>query len=80
MPKEEIKEATGDANDADTDDESEEEEIEYVDPADLREKPIEELDFDELKILAEDMDISVKGIKSSKVLREAIKKAEAEGK
>lgn len=54
----------------------EDEDVEYVDPEDLLEKPLEELDFDELKILAEYLDINVKGMNTSKALRTAIKKAQ----
>ena len=50
-------------------------EIEYVDPEDLLEKPINELDYEELKILAEYLGIDTKGLRSSKSLKEAIKKA-----
>lgn len=50
-----------------------EEDVEYVDPEELLEKPLEELDFEELKILAEYLDISTKGLKSKKEVREAIK-------
>lgn len=52
-----------------------EEDVIYVDPEELNEKPLEELDFDELKILAEYLKINIKGMKSSKAIREAIKKA-----
>lgn len=52
----------------------EDEDVEYVDPEELNEKPLEELDFEELKILAEYLDIDVKGLKSKKDVREAIKK------
>ena len=50
-----------------------EEDVIYIDPEDLLEKPLEELDFEELKILAEYKGIDIKGMKSSKMLREAIK-------
>ena len=53
---------------------SEEEDVIYVDPEDLLEKPLEELDYEELQILAEYLGISKKGLKSSKALREAIRK------
>ena len=53
----------------------EEEDVVYVDPEELQEKPLEELDFDELKILAEYLNVNIKGMKSSKAIREAIKKS-----
>lgn len=53
-----------------------EDNVEYVDPEELREKPLEDLDFQELQILAEDMGIDIEGLKSSKSLRNAIKKQE----
>ena len=52
-----------------------EEDVIYVDPEDLMEKPLEELDYDELKILAEYLGIDVKNMKSSKVLKAAIRDA-----
>ena len=55
----------------------EDEDVEYVDPEELLEKPLEDLDFDELKILAEYLDINIKGMSTSKALRTAIKKAQA---
>lgn len=56
-----------------SEEEPEEEDVEYVDPEELLEKPLEELDFEELKIVAEYLDISTKGLKSKKEVREAIK-------
>ena len=50
------------------------EDVEYVDPEELNEKPLEELDFEELKILAEYLGVNIKGLKSKKEVREAIKK------
>lgn len=57
-------------------DEAEDEDVEYVDPEELLEKPLEELDFEELKILAEYLEIDTKGMTTSKALRSAIKKAQ----
>ena len=54
--------------------EEEDEDVEYVDPEELNEKPLEELDFDELKILAEYLGVNIKGLKSKKEVRDAIKK------
>lgn len=53
-----------------------EEEVIYVDPEELLEKPLNELDFEELKIVAEYLDIDTKELRSSKALRAAIKKAQ----
>ena len=59
--------------------EPEEEEEEYeeieVDPEELLEKPLEDLDLDELRIVAEYLDIDTEGLKSGKALRAAIRKA-----
>ena len=55
----------------------EDEDVEYVDPEELNEKPIEELDFEELKILAEYLGVNIKGLKSKKEVLEAIKKFKA---
>ena len=54
----------------------EEEEIEYVDPEELLEKPVNELDFEELQIVAEYLGIDTKGITQSKKLRNLIKAAQ----
>ena len=56
--------------------EEEEEDIEYVDPAELAKKPIDELDRDELKILAEYKGIDISGITSTKKLRAALRDME----
>ena len=50
-----------------------EEDVIYIDPEELLEKPLEELDFEELKILAEYKEINIKGMKSSKAIREVIR-------
>ena len=67
-------------NEDDTDSEAiseeEEEDIEYVDPAELAKKPIDELDRDELKILAEYKGIDISGITSTKKLRAALRDME----
>lgn len=66
--------------DADTNSEAiseeEEEDVEYVDPAELAKKPIDELDRDELKILAEYKGIDISGITSTKKLRAALRDME----
>lgn len=67
-----------DESDAINDDFDDDEDVEYVDPEDLKLKPIEELDFDELQILAEDEGIDISNLpedekKASKILREALK-------
>lgn len=51
------------------------ENVEYVDPEELLEKPLEELDYEELKILAEYLGIDTTGMRNSKSIRSAIKKA-----
>ena len=49
-----------------------EEDIEYVDPEDLKEKPLNELDYEELRILAEYLGISLRGLKNKKAIKQAI--------
>lgn len=56
------------------DNEEEEETTEYVSPEDLKEKPIEDLNYKELQLLAKDMGVDIAGLKSSKSLRDAISK------
>lgn len=56
------------------DDNDEDEEVEYVDPEELEEKPLEELDFEELKILADYLGVQTRGLKSKKEVRAAIEK------
>lgn len=51
-----------------------EEDVEYVDPEELLEKPLEDLDFEELKLLAEYLGIDFSGMKTSKAIRSAIRK------
>lgn len=63
--------------DENIDDEDEEEEVEYVDPEELEEKPLEELDFEELKILADYYGIKTRGLKSKKDVRNAIEQYRA---
>lgn len=53
-----------------------EEEIEYVDPEELATRPLNELDKDELRILAEFKGIDVSVHRSSKQLREMIRSLE----
>ena len=76
-------EAEAEAEDGVTDEDSEvsdedEDEAEYeeieVDPEELLEKPLEELDFEELNIVAEYLGIDTSKLKTSKALRAAIKK------
>lgn len=63
------------ATESEAEEESEEEEeVEYVDPEELKEKPLSELDFEELQILAEYLGIDIKNLKTSKALRAEIKK------
>lgn len=73
---EETPEPLEDVPEEESDEELDEEgeDVEYVDPEELNEKPLEELDFEELKILAEYLGINTKGLKSKKEVREAIKK------
>lgn len=54
-------------------DDENDEDVEYVDPKDLEEKPLEDLAYDELRILAEYRGLDVKKLKSTKALREALK-------
>lgn len=56
--------------------ESEEEDVEYVDPEELAMRPLEELDREELRILAEYKGIDVSEINSTKRLRAALKALE----
>ena len=49
-----------------------EETTEEFDAEDLKEKPIEELNYKELQLLAKDMGVGIAGLKSSKSLRDAI--------
>ena len=49
-----------------------EETAEYISPEDLKEKPIEDLNYKELQLLAKDMGVDITGLKSSKSLRDAI--------
>lgn len=58
----------------DEDEADEYEEIE-VDPEELLEKPLEELDFEELNIVAEYLGIDTSKLKTGKALRAAIKKS-----
>lgn len=67
-PEVEVTEESEESEEAET-----EEDVEYVDPEELLEKPIEELDFEELKIVADYLDINTKGLKTKKEVREAIK-------
>lgn len=55
------------------DEEIEDEEVEYVDPEELMQKPLSELDKDELIILAQYKGIDTDGLNTSKQLRAAIR-------
>lgn len=50
----------------------EEEDVEYIDPEDLLNRPLSELDLDELRILAEYKGIDTSNLNTSKRLRAAI--------
>lgn len=52
--------------------EEDEEDIEYVDPEDLKEKPLNELDYEELRILAEYLGINLRGLKNKRAIKQAI--------
>lgn len=54
----------------------EEEEVEYVDPEELAEKPLEELDIDELRILAEYKGLDTTRLTSIRKLRSALEALE----
>lgn len=58
-------------NEPDTE-ELEEEDVEYVDPEDLKEKPLNELDYEELRILAEYLGINLRGLKNKRAIKQAI--------
>lgn len=73
--KEEPKKVEEPVEEVEEPEDEDDEDVEYVDPEELDEKPLEELDYEELKILAEYHGIDIKGMKSSKALRDAIKKA-----
>ena len=64
------------AYDTQLDDESTEEEVEYVDPEELAQRPLGELDREELRILAEYKGIDVSEITSTKQLRNALRSLE----
>lgn len=51
---------------------------EELTPEELLEKPLEDLNFEELKTVADYLGLEVEGQKSSKKLREAIKAAQGE--
>ncbi len=60
--------------DNDTEGDEDEEDVIYVDPEELKERPLSELDNEELQILAEYMGIDTEEIKTSKALRAELKK------
>lgn len=53
-----------------------EDEVEYVDPEELAQRPLGELDKEELRILAEYKGIDISGLNSAKQLRAAIRALE----
>lgn len=53
-----------------------EDEVEYVDPEELAQRPLGELDKEELKILAEYKGIDISGLNSARQLRAAIRSLE----
>lgn len=57
-------------------DEDDSEEFEYVDPEDLAKKPLDELDIEDLKILAEYKGIDISDLRTAKKLRAAIEALE----
>lgn len=64
------------ADDTQLEDDSTEEEVEYVDPEELAQRPLSELDREELRILAEYKGIDVSEITSTKQLRNALRSLE----
>lgn len=58
------------------DEETSDEDVEYVDPEELAQKPLNELDREELRILAEFKGIDVSEITSTKQLRAALRALE----
>lgn len=63
-------------DDSDSEDNYEDDDVVYVDPEELAERPLEELDAEELRILAEYKGIDVSHISSVKKLRAAIEALE----
>lgn len=63
---------TGDINGDDPDDPD----VVYVDPEELLEKPVGDLDFEELQIVAEYLGLDVENLTTLKALRKAIKEAQ----
>lgn len=64
------------ADDTQLEDDSTEEEVEYVDPDELAQRPLNELDREELRILAEYKGIDVSEMTSTKQLRNALRSLE----
>ena len=64
------------ADDTQLEDESTEEEVEYVDPEELAQRPLSELDREELRILAEYKGIDVSEMTSTKQLRNTLRSLE----
>lgn len=64
------------ADDTQQDDDSSDDDVEYVDPEELAQRPLSELDRDELMILAEYKGVDVSEITSTKQLRNALKALE----
>lgn len=63
---------TGDTNGDDED----EDDVVYVDPEELLEKPVGDLDYEELQIVAEYLGLDVENLTTLKALRKAIKEAQ----
>lgn len=66
----------GQFEDEETSDDSTDEEVEYVDPEELAQKPLNELDREELRILAEYKGVDVTELTSTKQLRAALRALE----
>lgn len=69
-------EQEGDPEEGDLDEDGEEDGVEYVDPEELLEKPVGDLDFEELQIVAEYLGLDVENLTTLKALRKAIKEAQ----
>lgn len=60
----------------DTNADGNEDDVIYVDPEELLEKPVGDLDFEELQIVAEYLGLDVENLTTLKALRKAIKEAQ----
>lgn len=56
--------------------EEDEGDVEYVDPEELLKKPVGDLDYEELQIVAEYLGLDVENLTTLKALRKAIKEAQ----